>query len=428
MASVASMWKNQTTTKLVILGILTLVLMIPVSMIDSLLWDRKDRQQLVVEELSAQWGGAAVIKAAYLSLPYEQRSNGETHVRTLYLMPELVELEGGLDPQVRRRGIYEVPVFDVHLSYAGTFKRPDFNSLDVDESQILWHQAEFILGLNDLSGLTEVAPVLLDNASYGLQAGVNAGKVVAKGLQTAIELADDWQALSFSGTLQFNASQSIQFVPLGQSTKVSLQSDWDSPSFVGQFLPKHRVVNEQGFEASWQVLGLNRNIPQLLHWQDTYLDEDALFGVKLLIQGDVYQQVERISKYAVMFLVFTFAALFCAEVITKRGIHPIQYLMVGMAAAIFYLLLLSLAEHIGFDWAYYLAAAMITLQISLYCRVLSHDARLSGFIAGLLILLYAYLYMLLQMEDFALLAGSLALVVLLAVVMYITRHIDWYGE
>ena len=428
MTVLKQVWRNQTTSKLIILGVLTIILMLPISMIESLLWERHGRQDFVVDQMAEQWGGPALIQAVFIRIPYRQVSNGQVYIRDLFIFPELVKIEGALGPQVRRRGIYKVPVFEADLVFSGTFDRPDIEAQGISTKHILWQQAELVLGLSELVGLSQVSPVMVDKLSYELQAGLKPSNVAKQGLYTTIEMVNDWQTMSFSGAFKMNASQAIRFVPLGQKTKVKLTSSWSDPSFVGNFLPNSRQVDEQGFTASWQILGLNRNIPKLMLWNDSYDDESSSFGVNLLIRSDVYQQVERIIKYAIMFLVFTFSALFCAEILSRKGIHPVQYLMIGLAVAVFYVLLLSLAEHIGFAWAYALSAALITILVGLYCRVLGDGNRLSWYIAGLLILLYSYLYLLLQMQDFALLAGSVAILGLLATVMFITRHIDWYGE
>ena len=206
---------------------------------------------------------------------------------------------------------------------------------------------------------------------------------------------------------------------------VKINSSWPSPSFNGAFLPVSREVKKDGFSASWKILHLNRNYPQF--WEGAqYKVTPSAFGLQLILTADIYQKSTRLAKYSIMFLIFTFAAFFFSEIINKRRVHPIQYILIGMAILIFYTLVLSLSEHMSFNYAYILSAAAVTLIISGYAKAIVTNSRFAFTILGILTILYCYLFIILQLEDYALIMGSIGLLVILAIVMYITRKINWY--
>ncbi|MCD4687901.1 MAG: cell envelope integrity protein CreD [Desulfuromonadaceae bacterium] len=236
------------------------------------------------------------------------------------------------------------------------------------------------------------------------------------------------EANDFSFDLNLNGSEQISLIPIGETNTVAMTSAWPSPSFNGAFLPVTRKVGKEGFSANWKVLHLNRNYPQF--WQGSqYKVTPSAFGLELIMTADIYQKSTRLAKYAIMFLAFTFFtffAFFFSEIINKRRVHPIQYLLVGMAILIFYTLVLSLSEYIPFNLAYILSAASVTAIISGYAKAIVSNSKFALTIAGILSILYCYLFIVLQLEDYALILGSVGLLVILALVMYVTRRINWY--
>ncbi|MCP4879257.1 MAG: cell envelope integrity protein CreD [Gammaproteobacteria bacterium] len=422
------------TGKVIIIGILGILLLLPTSMTESLLLERQERQQQLRTEVSQQWGEQLLLKAAYLRIPYlihNTDSDGirrhDSQQRFLYVLPEYLEIDGHLASEVRHKSLYTVPLYQARLSVKGHFQRPDMATFGLAKAEVQWHRASFGIGLSQLKGLQAVEPLILGGKTYSLAAGLPSLKMASQGLSAPVKLSAQWQELPFATALTINATERIEFVPMAQNTKLSLAADWPDPGFTGAFLPQQQHITEEGFSASWQVLGVNRNIPQVLTRNDTFIHDDSHFGVSLIIMADVYQQVDRLIKYMALFIVFTFAALFCSEVLSGTVIHPVQYLLVGLAIVLFYVLLLSLAEHLGFFMAYVLAATVVTVQISLYARSLCQYRSLSYWVAGLLVLLYSYFYLLLQMQDYALLAGAAGLLLLLVAVMCVTRHVDWYN-
>ena len=226
--------------------------------------------------------------------------------------------------------------------------------------------------------------------------------------------------------MNLNGSGQISFLPLGKSTSVKLSSTWKSPSFNGPFLPDEREVNEQGFNATWKILNLNRSYPQQWAGKNEKVAASA-FGVKLFHPIDEYQQTMRSVKYAVLFITLTLVAFFLTEVINRVRVHPIQYLLIGSAICLFYLLLLSISEHSSFGLAYLVSSAASTGLVTLYSRSVLKSMPVSMTICGLMSFLYGFLYITLRLEDYALLIGSTGMFAVLAMVMYLTRKVDWYG-
>jgi inner membrane protein len=216
------------------------------------------------------------------------------------------------------------------------------------------------------------------------------------------------------------------FVPVGIETEVECSSEWNNPSFTGNFLPDSREVSENGFKANWKILHLNRNFPQ--KWTGTDFNiYSSVFGVEFLIPVDDYQKTMRTAKYAIMFITFTFLSFFLIELLNKKAIHPIQYLLIGFSLLVFYTLLLSLTEHMMFNLAYIIAGLANIILISAYTKSVLKSTQQTFIILGILLLLYGYLFVVLQLQDYALLMGSIGLFIVLATLMYLTRKIDWFS-
>jgi inner membrane protein len=231
----------------------------------------------------------------------------------------------------------------------------------------------------------------------------------------------------FSFDLNLNGSQSLNFIPLGKETNINLASKWANPSFDGAFLPDQRQVSKDGFTAQWKILSLNRNYPQSFSESDSYSIKDSAFGVKFLVPIDQYQKITRSVKYAIMFIALTFLTFFFVEIFNKKRIHPIQYLLVGFALLVFYTLLLSISEHTNFNFAYILSSIATIILITLYSKAIFKNNFLSLLLGCILIILYGFMYVVLQLQDYALLMGSIGLFIVLAAVMYASRKIDWYS-
>jgi inner membrane protein len=268
--------------------------------------------------------------------------------------------------------------------------------------------------------------VVWNNESYPINSGIVTAPVMDSGISARVPVYPNRDKYSFQMKLSLNGSGQISFLPLGKETTVQLTSTWKNPSFTGLFLPDERIVNDNGFSAKWKILHLNRNYPQ----QWTGKNEKALesaFGAKFFCPVDEYQKSMRSAKYAVLFILLTFVAFFLTEVTNRTRVHPVQYLLIGFAICLFYLLLLSIAEHTSFAVAYLISATASLLLVTGYSRVILASSPMALMVGSLMSSLYGFLYVTMQLEDYALLFGSIGMFVVLGVVMFLTRKIDWYG-
>ena len=423
--------RNSATLKIVSIGILLVVLLIPTSMISSLMHERELRRNSVVQEINQKWGNNQTITGPFFTIPFksfykDKNDQLKFQIKYFHLLPENLKISGEIDPHVRYRSIYEAVLYNTQLTVTGNFELPSLDQLNIDPDNILWEKSIFSIGITDMRGIQENLEITFNQQKFGVSPGLKTTDIAAAGVSSLIPLSLSETSNPFLLQLKINGSDQIHFIPVAEETNIELKSSWPSPSFNGAFLPTTREVTENGFSAAWKILHLNRNFPQF--WQgNQYKVNDASFGLKLLITADIYQKSIRISKYALMFIVFTFSAFFFSEIINKKRIHPIQYLLIGLAIILFYVLLLSISEHVNFDYAYLLSSAAITFLITGYSQGIVKNKHFTITVFGILTTLYLYLYIVLQLEDYALIMGSGGLLIVLGTIMYITRKIDWYS-
>ena len=425
--------RNSVTMKLVTMGILILILLIPATMIESLIREREGRRTNAIFEISAKWGHEQTVAGPILSVPYlvravDQEGNVITNRQHAFFLPESLEMNGTLQPEIRYRGMYEAVVYRSSLQVRGSFSPPDFSEWKIEDQDILWDEASIHVGISDLRGIDEQMVLDWNGQSLPFDPGISVQGLLESGISASkLNLTASATSIPFSFAISLNGSDAIMFSPLGKETNVELTSAWNTPSFDGAFLPDEREVREDGFEASWTVFHLNRNFPQ--QWRNARHDLlAASFGTRLLLPVDQYQKSMRASKYAVLVIVFTFLVFFFAEVKNKERIHPFPYILVGLALCLFYALLLAISEHSSFGMAY-LGGGVATIGlITLYSRALFKKKLLSGVVAGVLATVFTFVFVILQLEDFALLVGAVGLFVALAITMYLSRGIDWYNK
>jgi len=422
--------KKSITLKIVSIGILILLLLIPAGMIKNLISERQNRRDAAVQEISQKWGGLQTITGPFLSVPFKtffKDTDGKTQFKLGYLqiLPETLDVTGEIKPEVRYRSLFEAVLYNIRLKFSGNFKLPSMTQLNIDPDHILWDKAYLSLGITDMRGIQDKIIIHFNGAVYNAEPGLKSADLAEAGVSTMISPLAPNEPHAFSFDLNLNGSEQINIIPVGESNAVKINSSWPSPSFNGAFLPAAREVKKDDFSASWKILHLNRNYPQF--WEGSqYKVTPSAFGVKLILTADIYQKSMRLAKYSIMFLVFTFSAFFFSEVINKSRVHPIQYILIGMAILIFYTLVLSLSEHMHFNYAYILSATAVSLIISGYAKAIVSNAKFALTILGILAVLYCYLFIVLQLEDYALIMGSIGLFIILAIVMYITRKINWY--
>ena len=425
--------RNSVTVKMLTMGILILLLLIPASMIESLIREREGRRTNAIFEISSKWGNAQTLTGPILSVPYlvravDQEGTVITNRQHAFFLPEALEIEGALQPEIRYRGIYEAVVYRSSIDVRGSFVPPDFSEWKIPDGDILWDEAAIHVGISDLRGIDEQMTLSWNGESLPFDPGISVQGLLASGISaSSLNLGTTTGPISFAFDLSLNGSDAIMFSPLGKETNVQLSSPWRTPSFDGAFLPDEREVREDGFDASWTIFHLNRNFPQ--QWRNASQDVlAASFGTKLLLPVDQYQKSMRASKYAALVIVFTFLVFFFAEVKNQERIHPFPYILVGLALCLFYALLLAISEHSSFGLSYLVAGAATIALVTLYSRALFTNKLLSGVVAGVLATVFIFVFVILQLEDFALLVGAVGLFVALAITMYLSRGIDWYNK
>jgi len=437
-----------TVFKMILIGVLLLVFLIPLQMIRALIEER-DMTRLEAEgEVIAKWGGEQIIAGPVVVVPYLKRVKGEEdkteeYIEQAYFLPDTLQITGLVETDERNRGIFEVTVYTADLQIRGTFSEPDFNDWRIADQDIFWEDASLVVELPDMRGLQERVTLQWDSQAIAFSAdqgevGLFNGEIRAPldriSLRPGARRAASSEGAAgtshtFAFDIQLQGGRSLGFVPLGGATRVQLSSTWPSPSFDGAFLPSDRSVGEEGFDASWYVLSLNRGFGQrwLRGQVESYAFLDSVFSVELMIPVDTYLKTLRSVKYGILFVLLPFLIFFLFEVAGSRRIHPFQYLLVGLAVCLFYLLLVSVSEHLSFDWTYLLASVATTALITFYSSAVLDAWRRAWIMFLVLASGYLFLYAALKSEDYALLIGSLGLFVILAGVMVLTRRIDWYG-
>jgi len=417
--------------KLWSVGGLILVLLVPTLMIRGLAGEREERRNAAVREIGTAWSGSQVWRGPILAVPHLSRrvdAKGKTitTTSTAYLLPETLDIETKTSTETRYRGIYRAPVYTAEISARGRFRPAELRSLLNGDSELLWEKAALGLSLSDLRGVKENVVVRWGDKPLELDAGTTNSPLLQSGLAAAIRLDPTTEPTDFSLKIVLRGSQRLFFVPAGKTTSISMTSTWPTPSFQGSFLPDQREIGPDGFRAAWKVLQINRSLPH--RWVGEGVNMDAWsFGVDFPLAVDNYTSTERAIKYAVLFVFLTFLTFFFVEFFNESRLHPVQYLLVGSGIVLFFLLLLSLSEHLPFAAAYGLSTLGVVAVVAGYTQGIFGKRAVTAVVGSLTCSLYGFLYCLLQLEDYALVLGSAALLGILAAVMYLTRKIDWYG-
>lgn len=430
-----SLLKDNLYFKIGAIVFIALLLLIPTVMIQSLIQERESYQSEAVHEVSSKWGEQQTVSGPFLEIPYRrfvrelQADSTQKIVEVrehIYVLPEQLSITGAMKPEARHRGIYEVVLYETALQVKGRFGTLPLTELEIPRENILFDKAHLVVGISDMRGIEKETPLRWNGQPFDFNPGTVTDDVVASGVSVPLPVKADSSSNEFSFSLALKGSQYLHFLPVGKVTDVRIASDWANPKFNGSFLPDEKTVSEKGFDAHWNVLHLNRNYPQVWVGPQPEIQNSA-FGVDLLLPVDRYQKTYRTVHYAILFIGFTFLTFFFIEMLNRVFIHPVQYILVGIALVVFYTLLLSLSEHIGFNTAFVISALATLVLVTGYVRAILKSMRLALVVSGILLLLYAFIFIIIQLQDYALLFGSIGLFVVLAVVMYLSRQIDWYG-
>jgi len=437
-SDIAQSIRNSHLLKILLIGFLALLLQIPIARIRGVIGERQQTRNGAVEEVTGKWGGKQSIIGPAVVVPYVKRwtepdKDGNPQPRSAVVhamfLPETLDISGTIESELRYRGIFEVPVYRLSLVVNGCFSRPDFAEWEIDPDDILWDRAYLYLRISDARSITAQSTLSWNDAELGFLPSTGEFGGNQPGIHARLKDHLNGERFDFSFPLRLNGSVGAYFAPFGRETEAVLESNWSAPSFQGAWLPTDRIVKTDGFRATWNIPFLGRNYPQ--SWRESSNVEGAiassLFGVNLISPVDHYRMSHRSVKYQFLFLVLTFATLWLFEIRVKTRIHSVQYLLVGAAMCLFYLLELSLAEHLGFVAAYAIASAAVILLITAYSVAVLKTMGRAIIIGAVVTLLYVYLYVLLMIEDYALLIGSIGLFLVLAAIMFLTRNVDWYA-
>ena len=423
-------WYETMTIKMVLLGIMAIMFLIPLQLIKMMIQERENNSVAVKQEISEQWGGRQTISGPVLNIPVyrypENIAQKSDPVRRIWhILPENLELKGIVTPEIRYKGIYETVIYDSDLEISGQFIIPDNNKLE--KHVILWEEAYLTLGVSDNRGLKDRVSILFDGLEIEAEPRLADQELFQSGISFPVSIDMAKKNYSFEFPLGIRGSEGIYFTPVGNVSKVTLLSDWDAPSFGGNFLPKNRTIDESGFSSEWEVTHLNRNFPR--EWIGPMFDlTEESFGVDLLLQVDHYRKAERSSKYGLLFIAFTFMVLLFIELSSEKRIHIFSYFLVSLALVLFFSLLNALSEHIGFNLAYLVASTATISLITGFSGSLLKRKKPILMVGGLLTVLYLFLFFLLALNEYAYLIGNIGLFIGLSAIMLLTTKTDFFQK
>lgn len=421
--------------KLLLIAGMCVAFLIPQALIRNLVSERQSTESNAESEVFEKWAGPQTVAGPVIKVDYMwvEGKDGKKERRTKVILPEQLDVKGHVKTKTLKRGIYDFSVYETTLDLTGQFKLPkDFEKMQ-EGHEWCFEKAKIIVGLPNLRGLSDNVALNLNGTTYDMVA--ETGNL--KGLSCEVDLSrlQEGETFAFSLVLPFKGSGDLMFAPVGQTTTVNLTSDCITPSFNGYYLPDERRVTDTGFLAEWKVLAINRDYPQVLdasfigsYQYGTSDFNNSTFGVQLKVPVEQYQQTERAVKYAFLIILLTFAAVFFVEMQKATPIHPVQYLLTGIALIVFYTLLLSFSEHINFGLSYLIASVMTIGMIVLFMASVTKDKKTALGIGALLAVLYVFVYVLLQLESYALLVGSVGLFIILGIAMFATQKIEWYKK
>lgn len=417
-----------------VIALVALALFVPVTMIQGLIGERQARRSEAVAGIAQGWGQRQTLSGPYLLVPYErtridvvqetvdgkprERRTERTESRVLRLPAEAVDWRIGAEVSEKARGIYKARLYSARAEARGRFSVPAQFGLAEPAERIKWGTPRLVLGVTDPGGIRSVSPLVIGEGEHAFEAGSGDGTVLPGGVHALLPglRAVRAHSLEFGFSVELAGSEAFALAPLGSDTAVAMRSDWPHPSFVGRFLPLRHAIGAEGFSAQWKVS----------QYAAPGVASRHELAVSFIEPAGLYQQLERGSKYGFLFIGLTFAAFLLFELLRRLAIHPIQYALVGLALAMFFLLLTALSEHIAFARAYLIATLACVGLISVYLMRVLRSVPMGLAFGGALASLYAMLYALLKAEDYSLLGGALLLFGLLAAVMLATRRVDWY--
>lgn len=435
--------RNSITAKMLVVGFLMVVLLIPLLFVQNLIEERANRQKEVISEINEKWGNEIVFSGPILKIPYktfkENRvyqdadnytTSQETVIKEAYFFPEFLEINTAANTKPLHRSIFESVVFNADILVKGSFPAIDFSETDILPENVLWDKAILLVKTSNLKGIRNTLTVNFNATQFNMlpkYADEYLNTLESKPIAGFSEISSS--PVPFSFNMNVNGSDAIKFIPIGKETSASMKSNWPSPSFTGEFLPDDgtKEITANGFKASWKILQINRQFEQSFFGNLPDLTKFA-FGTQLIVAVDEYQKSERAAKYGFLVIGLTLLVFFLIQLISKVYIHPFQYVMVGLALVMFYTLLISISEHSSFFKAYIIAALSVLGLITLYSGSILKGMKFPMLICLSLATLYSYIFIIIQLENYALITGSIGLFLILAIIMFVSKKIDWQKE
>lgn len=441
-------FRTSITARMLIMGTLVFLLMIPLALVQELIIEREHRQRSVMNEINDNWGNEIVFYGPILKVPYKTYEetvtyNAETEEsfkekRTIlnyaYFFPEQLNIDTHVDTERKKRNNFDTAVFKAGIKATGHFETPNFSTKSILEEDIVWDKATLIIHSSNLKGLKSEVKLTLNGNEYGFETNYtiqNNGYPHLEELESSfIALADipKTNTSDFQFELEYNGSEQIEFVPIGKVTNIHMTSDWKDPKHIGNFTTQNEQTTANGgFEAEWKILSTNRSFSQQFFQNLPQLTSYAV-GTNFIFPLDEYQKSQRSAKYGFLVIGLTFLVFFLIQTLSKISIHPFQYIMIGLALIMFYTLLISISEHSSFLKAYLIAGIAVIVMITLYSRSILKKWKFPLFIGATLTTMYGFIFVIIQLESYALLVGSIGLFIILGIVMYVSRKIDWYVD
>ncbi|GAA0886873.1 cell envelope integrity protein CreD [Sphingobacterium siyangense subsp. cladoniae] len=460
---------NSTVLKLFVIFFLSLILLIPLALISDLIEERKNREQEVSDGITLNWGKDQVISSPVLAIPYREtiplsadkaeKSNLREELKWIFVLPKTSNIATDITPQHLARGIYNTVVYNSNITLEGSFDKISLEKLEVPHEQIDWKGSKLIFGIQDFKGLGKRPSLNWDGNELTFDPDFNNLKLFTQNLVCPISLDPQKTDNRFKIKLNLKGSKSLNFLPLSDQTNIQAKGNWANPSFTGAFLPSKRNTETSNFSASWEIPSFSRKLPQqwtgdarpiyqfdnnlengnegneqkaaqtgttTLAAANNLLDNTDMITINFLPDINNYQKTTRVAKYGILVIILTFTSLLFTEVIKKKRIHIIQYILIGAAMVLFYTLLLALSEHIGFNLAYLTASVATVMLIGSFIKSITKDQKSALLLSSILALFYLFIYILMQLRDYSLIAGTIGIFIILAILMRVSTKINWY--
>lgn len=428
---------SESTVKLILVSVLVIMFLIPISLIKGLVSDRKYYQGDAVSSIVTPMGGTPEFQGIVIAVPFKiykdvyndktkEYAKTECGIDYIVFVPDSYSLDINANPYYLTRGIFKVPVFNGDVKMSAQFKNFDCSHFKIAEKDIMMEDSILIIGLKNTKNLTS-QPKIKINGKELLMSSIDYNSVSPFDTSIFFNLSnvDMTKVLDLSGTIAFQGGKEIRIMPIGTDNNFKMTSSWKSPGFTGGWLPNERDISDDGFTALWNIAGLSTVYSK--SWMSgKIVKTPESVNISFVTPVDAYKKTERSVKYALLFLIIPFIALLVSEIFSKIRIHPVQYCLIGFANVVFYLLLLSISEHISFDITYMICSLSVCFVMFLYAMAIFKNAKWGGLLSAVQFVSFIFLYGTLQAEDYALLIGSIGLFIVVSLLMFITRKIDWY--